>query len=290
MNWPVDLQEPMSMPDPYFPIKLNFCKSYEYGQVMFPHHWHRHMEFLYFESGEAIIECNAEPVHVRAGDLIVLNSNDLHQGTSLSNHLIYYALIADLNSLQSPSQDAVETRFITPMSQNRLLFRSHISGDERLQRCMSEIVEEFRSREIGHELSVKSYMYQLLSLLVRGYVADISDWKHTEHRMKNLERFTPILQYIEEHYAEEITIDRLAGLAGLSRFHFSRLFHELTNRTVTEYINRVRINRAEYLLLNTSMTVSEVAMAAGYNDISYFSRTFKKYRDFAPSETRMLLS
>ncbi|WP_411345319.1 AraC family transcriptional regulator [Paenibacillus sp. WLX1005] len=289
MNWPVDLQEPMSMPDPSFPIKVNFCGSREYGQVMFPHHWHRHMEFLYVESGEAMIECNAEPVHVRAGDLIVLNGNDLHQGTSLSNQLVYYALIADLQSLQSPSQDAVETRFITPMTQNRLLFRTHIRGDAELQRCMEDIIDEFRNRRVGHELSVKSYMYRLLTLLVRGYVADVSNWKHNENRMRNLERFTPILQHIEQCYADEMTIEQLAGMAGLSRFHFSRLFHELTGRTVTEYINRVRINRAEYLLINTGMTVSEVAMAAGYNDISYFSRTFKKYRDVAPSEIRELL-
>ncbi|WP_322924220.1 AraC family transcriptional regulator [Paenibacillus campi] len=287
MNWPVDLQEAMSMPDPSFPIKVNFCSSREYGQVLFPHHWHRHIEFLYVESGEAIIECNAKPIHVRSGDLIVLNSNDLHQGISLSNQLVYYALIADLQSLQSPLQDAVEMRFITPMTQNRLLFCSHIEDDAELQHCMENIIAEFRDRRIGHELAVKSLMYRLLALLVRGYVADLSDWRHTENRMRNVERFTPILQYIEQHYAEEMTIEQLAELAGLSRFHFSRLFRELTGRTVTEYVNQVRINRAEYLLLNTSMTVSEVAMAAGYNDISYFSRTFKKYRNIAPSEARV---
>ncbi|MCL9659621.1 AraC family transcriptional regulator [Paenibacillus hunanensis] len=286
MNWPVNLQEPMSMPDPSFPIKVNFCGSREYGQVLFPHHWHRHMEFLYVESGEAMIECNAKPIHVQAGDLIVLNSHDLHQGISLSSELVYYALIADLQSLQSPSQDAVETRFITPMTQNRLIFHSYIRGDTGLQRCMEDIIDEFRDRRIGHELAVKSLMYRLLALLVRGYVDDLSDWRHTENRMRNVERFTPILQHIEQHYAEEMTIEQLAELAGLSRFHFSRVFRELTGRTVTEYVNQVRINRAEYLLLNTGMTVSEVAMAAGYNDISYFSRTFKKYRDRAPSDAR----
>lgn len=286
MNWPVDLQEPMNMPDPYFPIKMNFCHSSEYGQILFPHHWHPHMEFLYFEEGEAIIECNSVPIHVHAGDMIVLNSNDLHHGISLCNHLVYYALIADLSSLQSLSQDAVETKFITPMTQNRLLFQSYITEDPALDHCMTELVHEFKTRHLGYELSIKSNMYRLLAMLVRQYVIEDSNWQNHHSRIKNLERFTPILQYIEQHYADEIPVEQLAQMAGLSRFHFSRLFHELTNRTVTEYINRVRINRAEYLLLNSSMTVAEIAMASGYNDISYFSRTFKKYRNSSPTEIR----
>jgi transcriptional regulator GlxA family with amidase domain len=75
-------------------------------------------------------------------------------------------------------------------------------------------------------------------------------------------------------------------MAGLSRFHFSRLFKELTGRSVTEYVNGIRIGRAEYLLYNTTMTVSEIALAAGFHDIYYFSRIFKKFKNVAPTEMR----
>jgi hypothetical protein len=102
MNKPSALREPMDMPDPYFPVKLHTCRHGGFGQELFPPHWHAHMEVLFFTKGEASIECNALPYQVRAGDIIVVNSHDLHQGTGLAEQVEYYALIADLSLLHCP--------------------------------------------------------------------------------------------------------------------------------------------------------------------------------------------
>lgn len=280
------LREPMDMPDPHFPIKLHHCEYREKGQTLFPPHFHEHMEILYFVHGEAEIECNSQVTHAKAGDLIILNSNDLHYGINLSGDLLYNALIADFSLLQSPSPDAVETKFITPMTQNNVMFRNHITDDEELRGAFELIKDEFCNRELGYELAIKSSMYRMLTILFRKYVAEYMPLSVFNSRTKNLTRFAPVFKYIEEHYLEELSVEQLARMANLSRFHFSRLFSELTNKTVTDYINQFRINKSEYLLRNTEMTISEVALAAGYNDISYFSRTFKKYKHVPPSSIR----
>ncbi|MDP4098334.1 AraC family transcriptional regulator [Paenibacillus sp. P96] len=286
MKRPADLREPMDMPDRYFPIKLHTCRAGGEGSTLFPHHWHEHMELLYFESGEAVIECNSMPYEVHGGDLIVLNSNDLHHGICRSEQLRYYALIVDLSVLQSPSPDAIETKFIVPILQNRMLFQHRIRNDASLHACMNSIVEEFKGKEPGYELSIKSSMYRLLAILFRNYVTEAPPQPLDMSRRKNLERFTPIFEYIGEHLGDELSVHELSRMAGLSRFHFSRLFSELTGRTVSEYINQIRINKAEYLLRHTDMTISEIAWATGYNDISYFSRTFKKHKSVSASELR----
>lgn len=280
------LREPMDMPDPHFPIKMHRNSFAQSGSVLFPHHWHEHLEFLYVVSGEAIFECGSLPYKAQAGDLIVVNSNELHYGISLSSQLVYYALIADTSLLHSQFNDAAETKFITPITQNRLLLSNHIRGNEQTSSCMLTIIHELEHREFGYELAVKSELYRLLALLLRGHVATVLTQDEYAERMKNIERFAPVFQYIEEHYKEELSVELLAGMAGLSRFHFSRLFKELSGRTVTEYVTAIRLDKADYLLRNSPFTVSEIAAFTGFNDIYYFSRTFKKHKKVPPSMVR----
>ncbi len=131
MERPLSLQEPMDMPNRFFPIKVHYTTTKEYGMTLFNHHWHNHLEFLYFTKGSAMIELNSVPYDVREGDLVVINSNDLHYGVSQCDDLVYYAMILDIKLLHSHSIDAIETKFITPISQNRILFASKITERRR---------------------------------------------------------------------------------------------------------------------------------------------------------------
>jgi len=279
-------REPMDMPDPYFPIKLHRTQLNEYGSTAFMHHWHEHIEFLFFVEGKAMVECNSERLYVGAGDLVVVNSTDLHHGICLSDNLFYFALIADTSLLHSHSVDAVEMKYITPITQNRISFQNKISNDPEVNSCFTSLIEEFENREFGYELAVKSYLYRLLTILLRKYMARLLKPNEYQMRIKNLERFDPIYQYIEENYQSKIMVDELAKQVNMSRFHFSRLFKELTNKTISDYVNFVRVNKSEYLLRNTSMSISEIALATGFNDIYYYSRLFKSYKKIAPSKIR----
>ncbi|EFM10683.1 transcriptional regulator, AraC family [Paenibacillus curdlanolyticus YK9] len=282
------LREHMPMPDPSFPIKIHprHTEKMEVGATLFCHHWHEHIEFLYFVSGEATIECGSVPFTFRAGDLCVVNSNELHYGISRSEDLSYYAMIVDISLLNSHASDAVEKKFITPIMQNRLLFQNRITDDPRVAACILAINEELASKTIGYELSVKSHLYQLLTLLVRHYAATAHEQDEYRARLKELERLAPVFAYIDEHAQEKLTVQQLAGLAGLSRFHFSRVFKQVTDKSLVEYVNLVRINKSESLLRDRHRTISEIALAAGFSDIYYFSRMFKKLKNVSPSEWR----
>jgi len=280
------LLEAMDMPDPYFPIKIHRTPFNGYGTILFHHHWHEHIEFLFFVEGHAMIECNSVQMEVSAGDLVVVNSADLHHGICLSEHLFYYAVIADTSLLQSHQVDAVEMKYITPITQKRISFQNKISNDPDVNSAVSSLIEEFEKREFGYELAVKSYLYRLLTIMLRKYITRLLEPSEYQLRVKNLERFDPIYQYIEDNYDKKINVDDLAKQMNMSRFHFSRLFKELTSKTISDYVNFVRINKSEYLLRNTSMSVSEIALATGFNDVYYFSRLFKSYKNVSPSKIR----
>jgi len=281
-------REPMPMPNPSFPIKVHPLQTRKMvvGQTLFAHHWHEHLEFLYFVSGSAIIECGSNRTAFQQGDLCVVNSNELHYGIGTSEDLSYYTMIVDIALLHSHAVDAVETKFITPITRNLILFQNRIAGDEDIARYLLAIVRELERQELGYELSVKSHLYGLLALLVRKYVATLTELDDYRHRQRELERLAPVFSYIDEHYRDKLTVQRLADIAGLSRFHFSRLFKQMTDKSLIEFVNLIRINKAESLLRNQSMNISEIAHATGFSDIYYFSRTFKRLKNMSPTEWR----
>ena len=114
MDRPLSLLEPMSMPDPHFPVKLTASRQSGRGRILFEAHWHNHIELLYIRSGYALVECNYAAFQAGPGDLIAVNSNDVHMGILQSDEIEYDILIADLTLLQSLSPDAAETKYITP--------------------------------------------------------------------------------------------------------------------------------------------------------------------------------
>ncbi|MCU6712678.1 AraC family transcriptional regulator [Paenibacillus sp. J5C_2022] len=286
LNNDISLPEKMDMPDPHFPIKLHQIEWKKPDSLLFPPHWHEHLEFLYVVSGTMEVACGSTIIQAVPGDMVVINSNELHQGMCLSPDLFYYALIAHPSILHSSSADAAETKFIVPIAQNRLIIRNHIRNNDSVNACMLSIVQEMKAKGFGYELAIKSELYRLLTLLLRSHVETVLTKDEFDERMKNVKRFEPVFRYIEQHYMEELPVEELAAIASLSRYHFSRLFKELSGRTITEYITAIRLNKADYLLRNTGQTVSEIASACGFNDIYYFSKTFKKYKHLAPSELR----
>ena len=277
------LHEIMPMPDPQFPIKAASNSFAKNNAEIFSTHWHQQLEFLFFMEGEGIIFCNSKPFKVSPGDLIVVNSNDLHRGYSLSSSIHYYCIIMDTRLLQSKFLDNCETKYITPIEQNRVLFENKISYNPAIESCIMALVKELENKDLGFELAVKSVVFQLLTLLFRHHATTALSEEEYQARIRNIERLNPVLQFIDNHYPEDITLEHLCSLANISRFHFCRVFKEITNKTPTEYITSLRVHHAETLLKQTDMNVTEVALASGFNNLNYFSRIFKQYKKISPS-------
>ena len=94
------------------------------------------------------------------------------------------------------------------------------------------------------------------------------------------------IDYIKEHYNENITLTDLSHRAGMSEGHFCRVFKDMTGFSPFNYINRLRISKSLELLTDTDKKVSEIASICGYNNISYFNRTFGKTMHESPSGYR----
>ncbi len=279
------LYEKTYLEDKGFPLYVTrfFCDHY--GPV-FSAHWHEQLEMLFFLEGKGVIECEAKSIDVAAGDIIIVNTNELHCGYCTEGPLIYDYIAVDPSLIKGSFDGNCEQKYITPIAENLILFSNKISGSTTEVECIKGIASEYESKEPGFELSIKSYVYRLLVLLLRNHVDRVLTQKEYKLRTQNLARLNQVLEFIERNYMEKITIDQLTAITCLSRDHFSHLFKKLTGRSVNEYINGMRIDKAEMLIKNTDMNITEIAMATGFNDANYFSRIFRKYKKTPPSAAR----
>jgi two-component system response regulator YesN len=94
------------------------------------------------------------------------------------------------------------------------------------------------------------------------------------------------VKYIHNNFTMEINLDRVAGVAGISRFHFSRLFKEMTGLTYLSYLNHVRIEQAKRLLNHDDLSITDTGYAVGYSNLTHFERIFKKLAGTTPSQYR----
>ena len=99
-------------------------------------------------------------------------------------------------------------------------------------------------------------------------------------------RVKKVKDYISAHHSEQIRLDSLASLVGMTPTAFSRFFKTHTNQTLSDYIIDIRLGHAIRLLVDTSMTCSEICYMCGFNNISNFNRLFRKKKGCTPMEFR----
>ena len=99
-------------------------------------------------------------------------------------------------------------------------------------------------------------------------------------------RILKVKNYIDEHYKDDLSLEQLADLVGMTPTAFSRYFKQRTAKNISEYIVDIRLGHAARLLVDTSDSVSEICWATGFNTLSNFNRLFRKRKGCSPTEFR----
>ena len=138
--------------------------------------------------------------------------------------------------------------------------------------------------------NARSYgcLIQIYSLLAQHYLAGAVSWKKDSAGGVDQEVIATAMNYINEHYQEELTLDDVAAFAGFSRFYFSRSFKKQTGYFFKDYLCRKRLQVAKDLLTQTNLSMREVAIRSGFGSVATFNRAFKEKNDCTPSRYRSL--
>lgn len=231
--------------------------------------WHENIELLYFTVGLGQINCNSVVYDVKKGDLIVVNSNLLHSARTTS-HLEYYCLIVDSTFLAANGISVEEIEFDT-------FVRS-----EAVSSLYKQVVEELLSESPYRVAGARARILELVVHLARNHSASTSP--KAKNRTATDENIKLAIGYIKSHFAQRLTLDEIADEVNLSKYYFAREFKKTTSMTVVAYINEIRCRNARSMLLSKKYSISEVAAKCGFENNSYFSKTFKSVMGCLPSE------
>jgi AraC-like DNA-binding protein len=261
-------------------------EEYETSGLIFSSHWHEQIQFYYFTRGNAVIRCNSRKFEVNANDFAIINSKELHYIENIGGSLTLYMIKIDLTFIYSNKADSIQAQFLTPLSQNFILFENVVRNDESLLRCVNRMIHEYFTKEIGFELAIKSQVYDLIVILLRGYVKKICNENELKSQLLLLQHFKNVINYIENSFTEKIDLEKLSKIAGFSKGHFCRLFKRITGMSAIDYINNLRINKAFDLLKSSDLNITEIALSCGFSDSNYFSRIFKNHKKISPMQMK----
>lgn len=109
---------------------------------------------------------------------------------------------------------------------------------------------------------------------------------YLQTQIEDNERINIIFNYVKDHFREAITLEEVADLAHMKVPSFCRYFKKITNKTFTRFVNEYRITHALKLLAEQPLSITEVCFESGFNNFSYFNKTFKEYIQKSPSQYR----
>ncbi|OWA34915.1 AraC family transcriptional regulator [Saccharibacillus sp. O16] len=155
---------------------------------------------------------------------------------------------------------------------------------ERLAQVFGELVEYANSDTIYAKLLAKSKLMELIVCYLMSLNVEQEPVVLRTHA--SADRLTQVLDYIDDHFAENITVEALADRAYMHPNSFIRVFKQYAGMPPIQYVTHKKMEKAKQLLATTSHSISEVAQQLGFNDTFYFSKQFKKHAGLSPSDYR----
>lgn len=252
----------------------------------YPDHWHTPIEIIMPIENCYDVSTKREIITMQEGDILLINSGVVH-GMPSAIHGERILLQADISLLHNVAD--IESTLSTIPQTLLLSPATAPSIHEQLKTLMLEIYQEYFSGTILISASIYGKLLEMLVLIGREYAGkrnafDTVSGKPKEHT----EKLMTVCSYIHDHCTEDLCLDDVAALAGFSKYHFSRLFKNYTGVSFYKYLNKKRMEHAEKLLVDPSLSITEVALQSGFSSLSAFIRMFKLIKDCTPTEFRNL--
>jgi AraC-like DNA-binding protein len=246
-----------------------------------PHHWHKAVELLLFVKGK--VSCNFENTkrHFKQGDMYIINSHEVHE-TKCSRNAVYLVVHIDPN---------IMCRYVPTFDQLRfsLTFdpddQAKAMAYEQLRSHMNEILRQTEETSIAYRLERQARLFAVTALLVK-YFSYPLPLGETKLQRSDMTRLEPILEYVQLHHGEEVSLDEAANTIGLNKEYFCRLFKKNMGVSFLQYVYQVRTTAFCRELEATEDPIGEIAERHGFRDPKMLNQYFREIYGCTPSEKR----
>lgn len=261
------------MPNDDIPFKMFLFEGKD-GNYVRQKHWHRSVEIFALFEGELEFYINEIRYPLQPGEFMLVNSNEIHSILSPKKNQTVV--------LQIPL--ATFEKYYTD---ERFIYFSHSSRlqDEEVMRLIREMYLAYQEKKCGYELKVQSQFYMLVYLLVTKYRKTEVNEDLIRHN-KNLNKLSAITSYMKENYKKELSLESLAKTFGYSPTYLSRMFQKYAKTNYKTCLDNIRLEHATKDLMNTEITIGEIAFNNGFANSKAFAKVFQAKYGMLPSEFR----
>lgn len=267
-------REPITHKTEGFPMAY-YSVDENHPRYLMMHHWHPEAELLLLRKGILRLTLEDKTLRLTEGQFVLIPSGAVHSGIPEEAH--YECVVFDGNVLSSVLQGSTKKKAAEALSRPR-------TGNT--PPSLSRLTECLARKEGGYQAEALSFLFSLLTEWIRTPLAAATSRQWTELRKSRLIPFEKAVLFLQEHYREPITLKELSEAAGLSENYFGEYFKNVTGKTPFQYLNEYRIERAAEQLRETDLSVTEISLECGFNDLSYFIKTFRKAYGISPNRYR----
>ncbi len=249
-------------------------------------HWHDEAELTLITKGSCTYHVHLETYDVGEGDLLFIPPAELHSiNVAPNGYMQSRTYVFHMDFLGTNSADICALRYLTPISRHTIvlpcIIRKEHPAYPRLMELFQEMDRVYKETPPGYEMVLKALLLCVTAVLL--------PYKETESMRPQLEdehteKLKLVLEYIGEHYSEELSIPQLSRLCFFSEYHFMRFFKKYTGISCLEYIKNLRLEKTASLLAKGGKSVLDISLLCGFSNLSYFYREFKKKYGMTPKQ------
>ena len=254
-----------------------------------PWHWHDELELFVVVRGSVRFRTAAGEYILDEGDGLFINSGTLHAAWNYgADSCVFHSIVFHPRLVGGEETSVFWEKYLMPMLNNEtlrtvLLEQNNMYYKEILQR-IEQAWQLGMKQERGYEFLVRAHLSRILYLLDVHY--ETLKQTLSDKQLRDGKRIKAMIGYIEEHLEDVLTIESIADAAAISVSECLRCFKSTIGTTPIQYVRQTRIQKAAELLKYTKLTVTEVAVQCGFQEMSYFSKIFHQTHGVTPSEFR----
>ena len=249
-----------------------------------PVHWHDEFEIIFVRSGFLAVSISGESYIGKTGDAFVVSPGNLHLMGSQTGTVDYYTFLFPLKYISFRTDDMLDEKLLEPLNSGHLMICPRVK-DTAKELC-EQLIEIYEAKKdeseskITTQVRTKIILLQfILEMWKKGFVIenDTSGRNTVEKEM---------VSYIQQNFTGKISLREFGEQFHLSEKYISRYFKEHFHITLSQYVTYLRLEHAKQLLQDTDIPVTDVAMQSGYQNVSYFIRSFQKAYAVSPLKYR----
>ncbi len=267
-----------------FPIEYHFVDK-NHTRYEMSAHWHSELEIIRILQGELKVRLNNQNYTAKEGDVIFVNPETVHAASP--DACVYECLIFHIDFLDT---DINSCRFFVESILNREFAINEYTPAELsvFHTSVDNAFEAIKNKSSGYKFKVIGALYAMLGVIVDEHLYSSVNSDTSIANNKNIPKLKRVLIFLRENYNIQLTLTDMAKAVGMSPKYFCYFFKEMTGKTPVEYLNAYRIEKASQILLNSDQSVTEIAFSCGFNDLSYFIKTFKAHKNISPAKFRKM--